>query len=119
MFLMLNDIEKKAEMTSKRVIYSFVSIIIAQFFVIQYGTFIAFSWDIMEPITCGMTLGDAALAYLFWVWSKKPYSLAGLREFFFERKKKKLIKRHGLDYSNFIRTEMAIKIIKERINELS
>jgi hypothetical protein len=41
----------------------------------------------MEPITCGMTLGDAVLAYFFWVWTKKPYSLQGLRDFFFERKK--------------------------------
>lgn len=85
---------------------------------VQYGTYIAFSWDIMEPITCGMTLGDAICAYLFWIWSKRPYSIEGLREFFFERKKQRLIKRYGMDYENFLKTEEAIKIIKSRLREL-
>jgi len=86
---------------------------------IQYGTYIAFSWDIMEPITCGMTLGDAVMAYFFWIWSKRPYSLEGLRYFFYERKKNKLIKRFGVDYVTYLKTEEAIKIIKNRLKELS
>ena len=72
----------------------------------------------MEPITCGMTLGDAVCSYFFWIWSKRPYSLEGLGEFFYERKKKKLIKKLGLDYENFLKTEEAIKIIKNRLQEL-
>ncbi len=66
----------------------------------------------MEPITCGMTLGDAVMACFFWMWSKRPYSLDGLREHFFERKMKKLIKKQDLDYDNYLRTEEAINIIK-------
>lgn len=58
----------------------------------------------MEPITCGMTLGDAICAYFFWIWSKRPYSMLGLQDFFFERKKKKLIKKRNLDYDNFLKT---------------
>jgi len=85
---------------------------------VQYGTYIAFSWDIMEPITCGMTLGDAICSYFFWIWSKRPYSVAGLKEFFYERKKAKLIKKNNLDYDNFLKTEEAIRIIKNRLKEL-
>lgn len=84
----------------------------------QYGTYVAFSWDIMEPITCGMTLGDAVMSYFFWIWSKRPYSIAGLKQYFFERKKEKLIRKRGLDYDNFLKTEEAIQIIKRRIKEL-
>jgi hypothetical protein len=73
----------------------------------------------MEPITCGMTLGDSVLAYLFWIWSKRPYSMEGLSDFFFERKKKKLIKKYNVDYDNFLKTEEAIKIIKQRLEELA
>ena len=83
-----------------------------------YGTYVAFSWDIMEPITCGMTLGDAICAYFFWIWSKKPYSINGVRDFFYERKKNKLIKKLNLDYENFEKTEEAINIIKSRLREL-
>lgn len=114
----LNEIELRSDRTARRVLVSFASIIAAQFMLIQYGTYIAFSWDIMEPITCGMTLGDAICAYLFWIWSKKPYSLDGLKEFFYERKKNKLIKRQSVDFDNFLKTEEAIRIIKERLREL-
>jgi hypothetical protein len=72
----------------------------------------------MEPITCGMTLGDSICAYFFWIWSKRPYSLDGLREYFYERKKQRLIKRHLIDYDNYLKTTEAIKIIKGRLNEL-
>jgi hypothetical protein len=42
----------------------------------------------------------------------------GLSDFFTERKKKKLIKKHHIDYDNFLKTEEAIKIIKNRLKEL-
>ena len=77
---------------------AFVSVFFTQYLLVQYGTYVAFSWDIMEPITCGMTLGDACMSYFFWIWSKRPYNLEGLGNFFYERKKKKLIKKYGLDY---------------------
>ena len=72
----------------------------------------------MEPITCGMTLGDAICSYFFWVWAKRPYTIQGLKDFFYERKKRKLMKKHNLDYDNYLKTQEAIKIIKERLREL-
>ena len=72
----------------------------------------------MEPITCGMTLGDTICAYLFWMWSKRPYTIDGLREHFVERKKKKLIRKYGIEYENYLRVEQAIKIIRARLEEL-
>lgn len=72
--------------------------LLLQFAATQYGTYIAFSWDIMEPITCAMTLADAGIAYSFWVWSGKPYDIDGLKSFYFERKLKKLLKRENIDY---------------------
>lgn len=64
----------------------------------QYGTYVAFSWDIMEPITCAMTLGDAGIAYTFWVWSGKPYDLDGLKAFYYEKRLKKQCKKQNIDY---------------------
>jgi len=75
---LISEIDKRADRTSKRVVTGFFSIILSQFLLIQYGTYIAFSWDIMEPITCGMTLGDAICAYMYWIWTNKPYSMQGL-----------------------------------------
>jgi len=57
-----------------------------------------FSWDIMEPITCGMTLADSIFSYTFWLWAGKPWDLDGLKAHFFERRMKKLLKKHNMDY---------------------
>ena len=114
----LMEIERSADRSARRALWSFASVFMTQFALIQYGTYIAFSWDIMEPITCGMTLGDSICAYLFWIWTKRPYSLDGLREYFFEKKKKKLIKKNAIDYDNYLKTEEAIKIIRGRLKEL-
>jgi len=86
---------------------------------VQYGTYVEFSWDIMEPITCAMTMGDAVIAYFFWLWYKNPYSLNGIYQSFFNRKRARLIKKHKLDIEAFEKTEEAIKIIKNRLDELS
>lgn len=114
----LNEINLKSEIAAKRAITLFVTVFVSQFMLVQYGTFIAFSWDIMEPITCGMTLGDVVIGYLFWIWSKKPYSIDGLKEFFYARKQRKLVKKNNIDYDNFLKTEEAIKIMKGRLREL-
>ena len=56
-----------------------------------------FSWDIMEPITCGMTLTDAIFSYAFWLWSGKPWDLAGIKRNANTRKLKKLLRKHNMD----------------------
>jgi len=69
MFEKLNEIELQADRKTRRVLFGFLSIFVSQYMLVQYGTYVYFSWDIMEPITCGMTLGDAICSYFFWVWS--------------------------------------------------
>jgi len=75
MFSKLKDIEMRADRTTRRALTSFLSVFVTQYIIVQYGTFVYFSWDIMEPITCGMTLGDAICSYFFWVWAKRPYTI--------------------------------------------
>lgn len=114
----LCEIEKSADRSARRALWGIASIFVSQFAMIQYGTYIAFSWDIMEPITCGMTLGDAICSYFFWLWSGRPYTLDGLKLHFYKRRERKLIKKDQIDYENFLKTEEAIRIIKDRLKEL-
>lgn len=65
-----------------------------------------------------MTLFDTLFGYLFWIRSGRPYSLDGLREHFFEKKKARMMKKKAVDYENFVRTEEAIEIIRKRLQEL-
>lgn len=72
-----------------------------QFAFSQYGTYIAFSWDIIEPITACMTLSDAIAAYLFWLWAGKPWDIDGLKSHFFERRQRKLFKKLNVSYEKY------------------
>ena len=112
------QIEKHADSHAQRKVFSFFAIIMGQFMLSQYGTYVVFSWDIMEPITCAMTLGDAIIAYFFWIWTKTSYTMGNFRTKFFEKKKLKLSKKMGYDETVFGRNEKAMKIVKNRLNEL-
>jgi len=72
-----------------------------QFLLSQYGTYIAFSWDIMEPIMCCVTLSDVIAAYLFWLWAGRPWDVEGLKTFFFERRLKKLLKKRHINREKY------------------
>lgn len=78
-----------------------------------------FSWDIMEPITCAMTLGDAVLGYLFWMWSKKGYEASSIHEYFYQRRLAKIIRKNRFDKERFQMVKDSIRIIKKRLYEIS
>ena len=80
---------------------AFMSILSLQFMMSQYGTYIAFSWDIMEPIMFCITLSDAIASYGFWIWAGKPWDVDGLKNHFFERKLKKLLKKNHINYEKY------------------
>ena len=98
---------------SKRAGVTFSSIMMAQFMAVQYGTYVAFSWDIMEPITCCMTLFDSILLYYFWLLTGKPWGLDGLRAYFYERQLRKCLKKLNVDFHIY----QQLKLCKAEIIE--
>ena len=91
-----------ASISSVRLGRWFTFIMLAQFGLVQYGTYVAFSWDIMEPITCSMTLFDAILCYFFWLKAGKPWDVDGLRSYFYERKLRQTLKKRLIDYEAYL-----------------
>lgn len=112
------NIEREAEIYARRRVFSMFYIIFSQYLLVQYGTYIMFSWDIMEPFTCGMTLGDAVVAYFFWAWTKKSYSLSGIFDYFYTKRLNKLSKKENFDQENYKKIETALAMLKKRIREL-
>ena len=94
----ITNMKEKAHVSANKSGSLFLAMFFLQFAATQYGTYVAFSWDIMEPICCAMSLADAGVAYSFWVWSGKPYDIDGLKNFYFERKLRKLLRRENIDY---------------------
>lgn len=97
----VSNVKEQSNLSAARTSAMFLTAFLGQFFITQYGTYVMFSWDIMEPITCGMTLMDAIFSYSFWLWSGKPWDLDGLKKNAFDRKMKRLLKKHNMDYFHY------------------
>ena len=98
----VKEAKKASHLKSVRAGTTFVSIILFQFFLSQYGTYVAFSWDIMEPITACVALSDAVLGYMFWCYSGRPWNLDSLRSWYYERELTKNLKKHKINKEEYL-----------------
>ena len=80
---------------------TFMSIILAQYAFTQYGTYVMFSWDIMEPVTAMMSLSDAIVGYWFWLLKGKPWNLNDLRAHYYERALMKNFSKKSINYQQY------------------
>ena len=67
---------RRLETKSRRRLRFVMSFVFAQVLCTQYGTYIAYSWDIMEPITCLLGILDVIIAYSFYLITNSDYSYA-------------------------------------------
>jgi len=74
------------EAKGKKRVKWFLGFLTAQIALIQYGTYVAFSWDIIEPITCLLGVMDLIIAYSFWLYSQKEYSFETLKTHYIFRR---------------------------------
>lgn len=98
---MLKECEHLGKQSARRYVNSFFGIIFAQFMLTQYGTYVAFSWDIVEPVACIFTLSDSFLAYTFWLKTGSPWDIAALGRYFEARKQAKAIRKNYFDKERY------------------
>lgn len=77
---------KLLEVKGKRRVNCFLGFLAGQVALIQYATYVAFSWDIIEPITCLLGVLDMIIAYSFWLYSQKEYSFEALKTHYIFRR---------------------------------
>lgn len=107
--------ESIADKHANKMLKRISSVFLMQFLGIQYGTYYLYSWDIMEPITCMMGMGDICLGYLFWMYSGKEYGLQGFYRYFYERKLKKLYKKEKLSQEEIERVHQVITQLESKL----
>lgn len=118
-FQQKDEIEKRAGRHVNRVLWGFFSVIAAQFTVIQYGTYHLYSWDIMEPITCMMTMGDLCVGYVFWMLAgHRDYGMNGISDYFYQRKLRKLYRKKRINQEEMTNVVTVIKDLENRISLL-
>ena len=81
-----DEVSTKLETKGKRRVKYFLGFLTAQIALLQYGTYVVFSWDIIEPLTCLLGVLDLIIAYAFWLYSHKEYSFEELKTHYIARR---------------------------------
>ena len=117
----LNQLKKvldaKADFRSRMLLSLGSTIFVGQFAFIMGGTFVFYSWDIMEPISYIMMFTNFTVGATFYADFKKDMQLQTLRELLAGRSARKMYKRRGLDIDRVSQLEDEIKELRQLLNK--
>lgn len=116
----LNELKKtldrKAEFRAKSLLALGSTVFVAQFAFIMGGTFVHYSWDVMEPIAYTMLLGNFTIGFFFYALLKKEMALGNLEDMLAARSAKRLYRRKGLDIERLRHLETEIIELRKILN---
>jgi hypothetical protein len=90
-------LDRKADFRARALLTLGSTFFIGQFGFIMSGTFVFYSWDIMEPISYVMMLGNFTFGMLFYAAYKDELQLTTLREMLSKRFARGIYRRRGFD----------------------
>ena len=64
------QIDRKAAFKANSLLFMGSSVLFGQLFFIGYGTFVEFSWDIMEPFSYMILLGNFTAGFYYYCFKK-------------------------------------------------
>ena len=110
-------LDKKALKKANRILTLGASIMISQFVFIVGGTYVVFSWDVMEPIAYLMGMTNFTVAFMFYFQSRAEMELSSLQDILFHRQAKKLYLKKGFDEETYNRLKGEIERLRVHINQ--
>ena len=81
------------------------------------GTFVFYSWDIMEPIAYTMFLGNFTVGFFFYALLNKDMQLGTLKEILATRSARRLYRKRGISQDQIDKLEEEIKDIRSVLNK--
>jgi hypothetical protein len=109
--------DKKARFRSRFLLSLGSSIFFYQLYFIMSGTFVHASWDVMEPISYVMMLGNFTVGMLFYALFHKELELGSLHDIFSHWLAKGIYRRKGLNMDKVEELEREITELKEILNK--
>ncbi|CAD8122088.1 unnamed protein product [Paramecium sonneborni] len=73
-----DSIIKELEMKEQTTLYQIYFYILMQIAFTQYGTYVVWGWDVMEPVTFMLGVTDMIIAYQFWMKTTKAYTFGNV-----------------------------------------
>lgn len=92
---------EKLENRSSRMLRYFTNFMLGQYAIVHYFIYFHLSWDIMEPITIILFNFDIFIAYYFFIFRGRSWSLEGLQRSFMERNRAKILRKNGVNVQKY------------------
>eukprot|EP00347_Sterkiella_histriomuscorum_P008713 403344037 len=112
-----NQLYKKADFKSQVMLFMGSAYFFAQAAFIMGGTFVYYSWDIMEPISYMMLFTNFTFGVTYYAMFKKELALSTLRESFANRFANRMYRKKGLDIQRAHQLEKEIIELRKVINQ--
>ncbi|OMJ93484.1 hypothetical protein SteCoe_3456 [Stentor coeruleus] len=103
-------IKKKADSFVDRILWGVFGLLISQTTYIGVGTYVIFSWDIMEPQAYLINLGNAILVYAGFCYGNLSYKGLNIVESMKRLRIEKICKQEGFDLEKY--EELGRKIME-------
>jgi len=113
------NVDNKLALKARKRLRWFSSFLLAQVLAVQYGTYAAFSWDVMEPITNLMGILDVIIAYSFWMSTNKSYSYHNIGQNYIESRRHKAYKKADFDEDEYEECKKLITLLETQRSLLS
>lgn len=81
-----NDRIEELKKRSSRRLYSLYAFIFVQMMFTQYGTYVRYSWDIMEPICCLFGILDSIFGYWYFIMRDHNFNFKVFEDDFIDQK---------------------------------
>lgn len=78
-----------SENSAKRRVRMLFYLVSAQILFSQYGTYVKYSWDILEPITCLFGIFDMIVGYSYWMMNDKNFSYENFEKGYLDQRVEK------------------------------
>jgi hypothetical protein len=111
------ECDRRARFRSRVLLGMGSSVFFYQFYFIMSGTFVHASWDVMEPISYVMMLGNFTVGMLFYALVHKELELKSLNEVLSQWLARGIYRRKGLSMEKVEELEREITELKEILNK--
>ena len=112
-----HKIDRRAEKKAQMLLALGSLIMVGQFAFITSGTFVFYSWDIMEPIAYIMMFTNFTTAFLYFNMKKRSMELSNLKGILSERFALKKYKRNGINIKEIQQCEKEIMELKDLLRK--
>ena len=106
---------QRAARKTKILLWAGSGVFVAQFAFIFWGTFHAYSWDIMEPVCYLMTFGNFTAGFLFYLAMNQDLELANLNQILTKRFTESACMRQGIDLSQHEANKAEIRSLTDAL----